>query len=408
MVSELIGRKLVNKLHKRGTVDITWSSGRTDRFGDGSAPQAAVSLHGPLTLLKIAINPVLGLGEAYMDGRLRLEGGTHIAELLKVACTNLEWSPDNPNFKWAQTTRRIGSGFGQINRLKRARRNVAHHYDLTDDLFDVFLDPHRQYSSAYFARPGLSLEEAQVAKLDLIARKLVLDRPDLSVLEMGCGWGGLAVHLAKAGAGHVHAITLSENQLGHVQNRIRREGVADAIDVELIDYRQLKRRYDRISSIEMFEHVGRPNYRAFFQHAYDLLNDDGVMVMQTGGRADGPGDTDPWMSKYIFPGGYAPALSEIMPHIERAGFYVTDIDIWREHYVWTLIEWYERCRANEARIVALYDERFYRMWLFFLAAARMAFEHMGHVIFQIQLQKKVRGSVPLTRDYLVRPEVGGR
>jgi cyclopropane-fatty-acyl-phospholipid synthase len=172
------------------------------------------------------------------------------------------------------------------------------------------------------------------------------------------------------------------------------------VKIELIDYRSLNQTYDRISSIEMFEHVGRPNYRAFFEQCYRLLRNDGVMVMQTGGRVDGPGDTDPWMSKYIFPGGYAPALSEILPHAERAGFYVTDIDIWREHYVLTLTEWYNRCMAAESKIVALYDERFYRMWMFYLAAARMAFEHMGHAVFQLQLQKKVVGTVPITRDYL--------
>jgi cyclopropane-fatty-acyl-phospholipid synthase len=395
-----ISRFVVNKLHKRGTVDITWPNGALERFGDGSAPAAQVSLHGAFTPVKIALNPVLGLGEAYMNGTLRLEGGHHIAELLKVACNNLEWSPDNPNFKWAQTGRRFGSAFGQINRLKRARKNVAHHYDLTDELFDIFLDPHRQYSCAYYSNRNMTLEAAQTAKLELIARKLILNRPRLDVLEMGCGWGGLAIHLAQSAKANVHGITLSERQMAYLENRIVEAGVRDQVKIELIDYRSLNQTYDRISSIEMFEHVGRPNYRAFFEQCYRLLRNDGVMVMQTGGRVDGPGDTDPWMSKYIFPGGYAPALSEILPHAERAGFYVTDIDIWREHYVLTLTEWYNRCMAAESKIVALYDERFYRMWMFYLAAARMAFEHMGHAVFQLQLQKKVVGTVPITRDYL--------
>jgi cyclopropane-fatty-acyl-phospholipid synthase len=391
---------IVNRIHKRGTIAITWPNGRRQVFGDGGPPSAAIRLHGAMTPLKIATNPVLGLGEAYMDGALTLEDGTHIAQFLKVACTNLEWSPDNPNFGWAQTGRRLGSAFGQLNRLKRARRNVAHHYDLTDELFDIFLDPNRQYSCAYFARPGMSLDEAQGAKLDMITRKLILDRPGLNVLDIGCGWGGLAVHLARTASASVHGVTLSDNQAGHARERVAAAGLADKVEIELTDYRDVGRRYHRIASIGMFEHVGRPNYRAYFQKIYELLEDDGVVVMQTCGRADGPGDTDPWMGKYIFPGGYAPALSEIMPHIERAGFYVTDIEIWRGHYVHTLTHWYERCMAARDRIVALHDERFFRMWMFYLAAARMAFEHLGHVLFQIQLQKKVIGAVPNTRDYL--------
>jgi cyclopropane-fatty-acyl-phospholipid synthase len=395
-------RSILNRLHKRGTIAITWPNGVREVFGDGSEPRAAIRLHGAMTPLRIGVNPVLGLGEAYMDGTLTLEDNTQIHHLLKVACTNLEWSPDNPNFRWAQTGRRLGSVFRQFNRLKAARRNVAHHYDLTDELFDIFLDPNRQYSCGYFARPETTLAAAQFAKMEIVTRKLLFDRPNLRVLEMGCGWGALAVHFAATAGAKVHAITLSENQIGHVRDRAAAAGLSDRVDVDLIDVRQVTRRYDRISSVGMFEHVGRPNYRAFFEKVHKVLDDDGVFLLHTIGRVDGPGDIDPWLSKYIFPGGYAPALSEIMPHVERAGFYVTDIEVWRLHYARTLTAWYDACMAARERIETLYDARFFRMWTFYLAASRMAFEHMGHVIFQIQMQKKVGGTVPLTRDYLLR------
>lgn len=393
-------RSILNKIHRRGTVDIAWPNGVVDRFGDGSEPRAAVRLSGAMTPLRIAVNPVLGLGEAYMDGTLSLEGETDILSLLKVAATNLEWSPDNPNFSWAQTGRRFGGAFRQLNRLKKARENVAHHYDLTDELFDLFLDPRRQYSCAYFRDPGMSLEDAQLAKMNHIAAKLRLDRPDLTVLEIGCGWGGLAMHLAREKGARVHAITLSKNQQDYAIARVREAGLEDRVSIDYRDYREVTGQYDRVVSIAMFEAVGRPNYRAYFEAAWRALKPDGLMMMHTIGRVDGPGDTDPWIDKYIFPGGYSPALSEMLPHIERAGFYTTDIEIWRMHYAKTLREWYRRCAAAKDRIVAMHDERFYRMWMFYLAACVMAFEHLAHVVFQIQLQKKVEGPAPLTRDYL--------
>jgi cyclopropane-fatty-acyl-phospholipid synthase len=222
------------------------------------------------------------------------------------------------------------------------------------------------------------------------------------VLEIGCGWGGLAMHLAREKGARVHAITLSANQRDYAIARVKEAGLADRVTIDYRDYREVEGQYDRVVSIAMFEAVGRPNYRAYFDAAWRALKPDGCMLMHTIGRVDGPGDTDPWIEKYIFPGGYSPALSEILPPIERAGFYTTDIEVWRMHYAFTLREWYARCRAAKERIVGMHDERFYRMWMFYLAACVMAFEHLAHVVFQIQLQKRVTGPVPLTRDYLYR------
>jgi cyclopropane-fatty-acyl-phospholipid synthase len=390
---------MLRRIFKRGTLTILSGDGSRVSFGDGTAPVAVVRVHGRMAAAKILLSPALKVGEAYMDGSLTLEEGTEAIDLLRVVCLNLEWSPDNPNFKLAQTQRRFGGAIGQINRLKKARENVAHHYDISNDFYELFLDADRQYSCAYFTDPAMSLEDAQIAKKALIARKLLLDGPALSVLDIGSGWGGLALSLARAGAGSVHGVTLSQEQLALARERAAAEGLADRVRFDLIDYRQLSGTYDRIVSVGMFEHVGRPNYRAFFENAYRRLADDGVMLLHTIGRADGPGDTDPWMAKYIFPGGYVPALSEILPHVERAGFYIADIEVWRTHYALTLKHWYERCRANQVKIEALFDGRFYRMWMFYLAAARMAFEHMGHVVFQLQLSKRV-DRVPPTRDYL--------
>jgi cyclopropane-fatty-acyl-phospholipid synthase len=390
---------VLRRVNKRGTLIVVSQDGSRETFGDGTAPRVVVRLHGFTTATKIALNPVLKLGEAYMDGTLTLEEGTEVADLLKLACTNLEWSPDNPNFKLAQTQRRLGGVLGQINRLKKSRENVAHHYDISNDFYELFLDEDKQYSCAYFTDPAMSLEDAQIAKKAHIAKKLLLDQPGLSLLDIGSGWGGLGISMAKAGAASVHGVTLSQEQLALARDRAEAAGLADRVRFDLTDYRELTGTYDRIVSVGMFEHVGRPNYRTFFETAYRRLADDGVMLLHTIGRADGPGDTDPWIGKYIFPGGYAPALSELMPHIERAGFYVGDIEIWRLHYALTLKHWYERARANQAKIEAMFDAKFFRMWMFYLAAARMAFEHMGHVVFQIQLSKRV-GRLPLTRDYL--------
>jgi cyclopropane-fatty-acyl-phospholipid synthase len=301
--------------------------------------------------------------------------------------------------RWRLMTRR----WAQHNHSTRARRNVAHHYDLSGQLYDIFLDRDRQYSCAYFSAPGETLDEAQIGKKRHIAAKLYLDRPGLSVLDIGSGWGGLALDLARDSGAKVLGVTLSEEQIGVSRKRAQVSNLAERCRFELIDYRSLSGTFDRILSVGMFEHVGVPYYPAFFTKIRSLLKDDGLALLHTIGRSDGPGVTNPWTAKYIFPGGYTPALSEVIPVIERAGLIVTDVEILRLHYAETLQEWRRRFTAQWNAVAKLYDERFCRMWEFYLAGAEMGFRREGLVVFQIQLAKQI-DTLPITRDYMFESE----
>jgi cyclopropane-fatty-acyl-phospholipid synthase len=354
------------------------------------------------TARAIALNPALGAGEAFMDGRLVMEEGDIFA-LLDLVTHNLRWERDNPvRFAlWRQA--RLAAWWDGINFERRSKRNVAHHYDLDDRLYDLFLDPHRQYSCAYWA-PGItSLEAAQEAKLAHIAAKLDL-KPGSQVLDIGCGWGGLARYLHKVSGAQVTGITLSEEQLKYARAEAVRQGLTVA-DYQLIDYRQMTGQFDRVVSVGMFEHVGLPHYQPFFDTVERLLATDGVALLHTIARADGPGATDPWTAKYIFPGGYSPALSQIVPAVEGAWLWITDIEVLRLHYAYTLKAWYDRCAVQEDAITALYDARFYRMWMFYLAAAWCAFANDGHMNVQVQMTKR-RDALPLSRDYMRDVEKG--
>ncbi len=335
-----------------------------------------------------------------MDGRLTIEGGS-IFDALSVLCQ------DQENVQGLLG--RVGEALGPVlrlarqhNSLGRARRNVAHHYDLSRRFYELFLDRDLQYSCAYFRTPGLSLDEAQEAKKRHIAAKLRL-RPGLRVLDIGCGWGGLALYLAEACGVQVTGITLSTEQLVVAREQAAKTRLADRVRFERRDYREMTGRFDRIVSVGMFEHVGVPQYRGFFETLRDLLAEDGVALLHAIGRMDGPGVTNPWIRKYIFPGGYAPALSEVMPAVERAGLWNTDTEILRLHYAETLRLWRERFMARWENAKALYDERFCRMWEFYLAGAEVAFRYQGHMVFQMQLTRSL-GAVPLTRDYMVEAE----
>lgn len=386
--------RLLDRLIRVGSLSVILPSGEILRAGDAAAPDTVrIRLRDYRTMWRLATYPGLALGEAYMDGGVTLERGT-LWDLLDLAGRNLSLRPPPRRGRLARLWRRIE----QANDRAAARRNVAHHYDLSLDLYRRFLDADMQYSCAYFERPGMSLDEAQAAKKRHLAAKLLLE-PGQSVLDIGCGWGGLGLTLAETSGARVTGITLSDEQLVVARERAASRGLADRVEFRKQDYRDVEGTFDRIVSVGMFEHVGVPNYQAFFDAVARLLKDDGVAVLHAIGQNHVSVRNQPWIGKYIFPGGYTAALSEVLPAIERAGLWVTDIEVLRLHYAETLKAWRERFEANRAEIAALYDERFCRMWEFYLCLSEVAFRHRGCMVFQIQLTKRL-DAVPLTRDYI--------
>src|SRR5216684_6689439 len=386
------------ELVEHGTLIFIWPDGKRRIFGAGG-PRATVKLHGRWTPWTIGLRPELAFGEAYMDGRLTVEEGT-IADVLEILISNMGTRELPANMRAWRVLRHLYRPISQFNRATRARKNVAHHYDLSAKFYDLFLDADRQYSCAYFNEPRMTLEAAQSAKKRHIAAKLKLDQPGLSVLDIGSGWGGLGLELACKADANVLGITLSTEQLALANQRASAAGLSERCRFALKDYRDLDGPFDRIVSVGMFEHVGVRYYDTFFRKLHQLLAPDGVALLHTIGRTDGPGATNPWIAKYIFPGGYTPALSEVMAVIERSGLYVTDVEVLRLHYAETLKEWRARFAKNWAEAAALYDERFCRMWEFYLAAAEMTFRYDRQVVFQIQLSKRIE-TVPMTRDYML-------
>jgi cyclopropane-fatty-acyl-phospholipid synthase len=384
-----------------GRLDVVFSDGVRRTYVGTPGPVAGLRILCPSVERRLVVNPGLAFGEAYMDGLVEPVGCT-LYDLLDVLMTNT-MHPGHIGESVAAVIRYGKRTWTQFNPAARARRNVAHHYDLNGTLYDLFLDSDRQYSCAYFPRGDETLEEAQLAKKRHIAAKLRLDRPDLEVLDIGCGWGGMALTLAREYGARVTGITLSEEQLSVARRRARDEGLADRVRFELADYRTVTRRYDRIVSVGMFEHVGIGHYRRFFDVVRDILAPDGVMLLHSIGRHDGPGSTNPWIDRYIFPGGYSPSLSETFASVEKAGLWVTDCEILRLHYARTIMYWRERFAVSRDRIVALYDERFCRMFEFYLVAAELSFRVQGHMNFQLQITRAM-DAVPLTRDYMVDVE----
>ena len=391
--------QLLRRLIIQGELTVIDAAGRPHRLGDPeTGPAVTIRLHDRALHRRLLLNPRLAVGEAYMDGTLTVENGS-VYDFLDLYGRNTGTGSLNALDRWWTRARLTWRRFQQANPLHRARDNVAHHYDLSPALYDLFLDRNRQYSCAYFLSPSDSLDQAQENKLRHIAAKLCLDRPGLSVLDIGCGWGGMSLHLAKTAGAEVTGITLSTEQHDYATATAAVRGLAQQTDFRLCDYREHQGRYDRIVSVGMFEHVGTPNYRTFFDKLYDLLADDGVALLHTISHMDEPYPTNPWLQKYIFPGGYSPALSEILPAIEAAGLWVTDVEVLRLHYAETLRHWRERFLAKWNEAAQLYDERFCRMWEFYLAACEMTFRHQGHMVAQIQLAKSP-DAVPLTRDYV--------
>jgi cyclopropane-fatty-acyl-phospholipid synthase len=384
---------------RRGTFKLTTSRGKAFTFGDGTGTPVAVRFTARAAELGIVLDPELKFGEAYVDGTLVVEQGT-IAEVLAVVLGQTMEVPKWGRLQWL--LRYIARRIAQFNPRERARRNVAHHYDLDGRLYSLFLDADRQYSCGYFETPETSLDDAQLAKKRHLAAKLRLDASH-RVLDIGCGWGGLGLYLAEFAGADVTGVTLSQEQHATANVRAVEKGLSDRAHFLLKDYRDMRRPFDRIVSVGMFEHVGITHFEAFFQKCAQLLSDDGVMVLHSIGRSEGPGVTNPWIAKYIFPGGYIPALSEVLPFIERAGLLVTDIEILRLHYAETLKAWRERFLAHRDDVERIYERRFVRMWEFYLAASEMSFREQNMMVMQIQLTKR-QGVVPLTRDYIVQEE----
>lgn len=367
-------------------------------FGEMFEPPIVLRLHDKWAAFDIARNPHLKFGEAYMDGRISVEGGS-IADLLDLITRNLGTGFGGGYLDWIGRARYLFRRWAQWNGLLRSQRNVAHHYDLSGALYDLFLDADKQYSCAFFETPEDTLETAQQNKKRRIAAKLALKRGQ-RILDIGSGWGGMALHLAEAVDADVTGITLSAEQLKVAHARAAAAHLEHRAHFKLEDYRQTAGQFDRIVSVGMFEHVGVNQYAPFFEKIAALLADDGVALIHAIGRSDGPGTTNAWIAKYIFPGGYTPALSEVLPAIERAGLIVTDVEILRLHYAQTVAEWRRRFVANWDKARELYDERFCRMWEFYLAGAEMAFRYQGQMVFQLQLTKRV-DALPIVRDYMV-------
>jgi len=395
---------LLGRFVRRGALTVTTADGTIFTVGNGSAPRVAIRFTTKAAERGVVLDPEIKLGEAYMDGTLQIVDGS-VADLLAIV---LGQSNDGMPPGWARLQwwlRFFHRKLRQLNLPARARQNVAHHYDLDGRLYSLFLDADRQYSCAYFETPDQSLDDAQLAKKRHLAAKLLLNKSseNLRTLDIGCGWGGLALYLAEFCHARVTGVTLSQEQWQRAGERAIEKSLTHSVDFRMQDYRDLREKFDRIVSVGMFEHVGLIFYDAFFRKAAELLSDDGVMLLHSIGRSEGPNVTNPWIAKYIFPGGYIPALSEVLPSIERAGFLITDIEILRLHYAETLQAWRQRFLAHRDEIERLYDQRFVRMWEFYLAAAEMAFREQAMMVMQIQLAKR-QDVVPITRDYIAREE----
>ena len=380
-----------------GTLKVIDAEGKTHVFAGAPGPQVTMRLTDPTLYRKLFFNPELAAGEAYMDGRMRFEDST-LRDFLTLFSLNRLSLGNQPLQKLLRRVSRGLKRFQQANPVGKAQQNVAHHYDLGNDFYKLFLDEGMQYSCAYFLDDTETLEEAQQNKLRLIAAKLNL-KPGLKVLDIGSGWGELALYLASLEEVDVTGVTLSKEQHELSNERARKAGLANRVRFELRDYREVREQFDRVVSVGMFEHVGVHHYPEFFAKVNDLLSENGVMLLHSIGHMSPPGTASPWLRKYIFPGAYSPALSEVFTAVEQASLWVTDLEFLRVHYAKTLAHWCRRFEANRARIAQMYDERFCRMWEFYLISAEMMFRTGSQLVFHMQLAHK-RDAVPIVRDYV--------
>jgi cyclopropane-fatty-acyl-phospholipid synthase len=393
--------RIVSKLVRVGRLTVEFPDGRVERYGDGTGPEVGVRIADRRAVWELLRDPELTFGELYMDGRLEIAKGD-LYDLMALGAANL---PKTENIAWLKMLARLRERFkfwSQRNDRSRSRKNIESHYDLDHRLYDLFLDADRQYSCAYFETSGQTLDEAQLAKKRHIAAKMLVDEGH-RVLDIGCGFGGMGLYLARQAGARVVGVTLSQEQHAIAQGRAEEAGLAARADFRLQDYRDVEGPFDRIVSVGMFEHVGHAHFDEYFSNVKRLLADDGVMMLHAIGRSTGAGYTNPWIEKYIFPGGYIPAVSEVLTSIERQGLYVTDIEMLRLHYADTLKAWRERFNARRDEARTLYDERFCRMWDFYLAGSEASFRVSGNMVFQIQIAKR-QDVVPRTRGYIATRE----
>jgi cyclopropane-fatty-acyl-phospholipid synthase len=391
---------LLERLIQWGTLRVVDARGELHTYAGTPGPSVTIRLHDRTLHSRLFWNPRLIAGEAYMDGTLTIEDGATVFDFIDLVGANLNMLEGKPVVRARNALARFVRPLQQYNPIGKAQKRVAHHYDLSDGLFGLFLDPDRQYSCAYFDSPNNTLEQAQIAKKRHLAAKLLLDKPNLKVLDIGSGWGGLGIYLHQMAGADVTGVTLSTEQHAFSTQRTKQLGIDSKVRFHLRDYREEPGVYDRVVSVGMFEHVGVKHYLEFFGKLNSLLNDDGVAVLHTIARYDGPSNTNPWLRKYIFPGGYCPALSEVFQALERSGLKTLDVEILRLHYADTLKHWSRNFQANRDKVKAIYDERFCRMWEFYLAGAEVAFRRQDHIVAQFQLARR-QDAAPLTRDYMV-------
>jgi cyclopropane-fatty-acyl-phospholipid synthase len=393
--------KILCRLVHEGQLVVTDHDGKVYRYGDPGTEPVCIRFTDRGAAFHIAKDPRTNAGEAYMDGRLVVEPPHDIRDFLLLIMRNANRLGDKlgPRSPLRRLFNRTIARLDQINQRSKASKNVVHHYELTRQFYELFLDEDRQYTMAYFRDPANTLERAQLDKKALIAAKLQLE-PGMRVLDIGSGWGGLALYLNRHFGCEVLGASLAPDQVAFANERAGTAGVADKVRFQLIDYRDVTGQFDRITSVGMIEHVGAPHFGEYFAKTHELLADDGIMLTHTIGRSEPPGSTDKWTRKYIFPGGYIPAMSELVSTMECTRWEIADIEVLRYHYAHTLAEWYRRTTCHEAEITALYDARLFRMWQFYLAGAEQSFRHGGLVNFQIQSTKR-RGAVPMTRDYIL-------